>query len=342
MRIQLLSDLHLETEVFEPTPAPDAELLVLAGDVDSSWAGLEKFRAWPVPVLFVAGNHEFDGRELTQAWPELRARCTALGIRLLECESLVRADRAGRRVRFVATTRWSDFDLFGPAQRERAMRAGGHFVKIMRATRNGRVLDAAAVREEALVCGAWLRQELEQPHGDWEKTVVITHFAPSFRSADLISAATYGGNSATNQSEIGDGLTVAVDVPGANTGAGGARGLFTDSQTGADFLNHLISLRDDLRAGNPAAITADNKNFQSDENNVAYQVANNGVAQNRLTAAAAFLTSDSAAVDREISSQSGADLAQTIVALNRAQNGYQAALQSSVKIMQLSILNYIS
>ena len=61
MRIQLLSDLHLETEVFTPTPAPEAELLVLAGDIDSSWAGLELFRGWPVPVLFVAGNMLWDG-----------------------------------------------------------------------------------------------------------------------------------------------------------------------------------------------------------------------------------------------------------------------------------------
>lgn len=184
MRLQLLSDLHLETEVFEPTPAPDAELLVLAGDVDSTWAGLEKFRGWPVPVLFVSGNHEFDARELTQAWPQLRERCARLGLRLLECESLVLADRAGRRIRFVATTRWSDFDLFGAARRARAMRAGGYFVKIMRATRHGRALDAAAVRGEALACGAWLRDELERPRGDWDRTVVITHFAPSFRSAD--------------------------------------------------------------------------------------------------------------------------------------------------------------
>ena len=36
MRLQLLSDLHLETEVFEPQPAPGAELLVLAGDIDAS------------------------------------------------------------------------------------------------------------------------------------------------------------------------------------------------------------------------------------------------------------------------------------------------------------------
>ena len=184
MRIQLLSDLHLETESFTPTPAADAELLVLAGDIDSSWAGLELFRGWPVPVIFVAGNHEFDEREITQTWPALRERCTQLGIRLLECETLVLTDAAGQRIRFVATTRWCDFDLFGVAQRERAMRAASYFMKIMRATRHGAPLDAAAVREEALVCGAWLRAELERPKGSWDVTVVITHFAPSLRSAD--------------------------------------------------------------------------------------------------------------------------------------------------------------
>jgi hypothetical protein len=184
MRIQLLSDLHLETESFTPTPAADTELLVLAGDIDSSWAGLELFRHWPVPVIFVAGNHEFDEREITQTWPALRDRCTQLGIRLLECETLVLTDAAGKRIRFVATTRWCDFDLFGVAQRERAMRAASYFMKIMRATRHGAPLDAAAVREEALVCGAWLRAELQRPKGSWDATVVITHFAPSLRSAD--------------------------------------------------------------------------------------------------------------------------------------------------------------
>ena len=193
MRLQLLSDLHLETELFEPTPAPGAELLVLAGDIDSSWAGLDLFRGWPVPVLFVAGNHEFDDRELTDAWPALRSRCDRLGIRMLERESVVLPDAEGHRVRFVATTRWCDFDLFGAAQRERAMRAGSYFMRIMRAHRAGRPFDAEAVREEALECAAWLRNELLQPHGDWDKTVVITHFAPSLRSAD----PRYGGQAGT-------------------------------------------------------------------------------------------------------------------------------------------------
>jgi hypothetical protein len=184
VRLQLLSDLHLETEVFEPTPAPGAELLILAGDIDSTWAGLEKFRDWPVPAIFVAGNHEFDEREITQTWPALRDRCARLGIRLLECESLVIADSNGRRIRFVATTRWCDFDLFGSAQRERAMRAATYFMKIMRATRHGAPLDAEAVRIEALACRDWLQRELAQPRRDWDATVVITHFGPSLKSAD--------------------------------------------------------------------------------------------------------------------------------------------------------------
>lgn len=184
MRLQLLSDLHLETEVFEPEPAPGAELLVLAGDIDSSWAGLELFSGWPVPVLFVAGNHEFDEREVTQAWPALRERCARLGLQLLECESTVRVDALGRRIRFVGTTRWCDFDLFGAEHRDRAMRAAAYFMNIMRASRHGAPLDAAGVRKEALECGAWLRSELRREPGDWDATVVVTHFAPSVRSAD--------------------------------------------------------------------------------------------------------------------------------------------------------------
>ena len=73
------------------------------------------------------------------------------------------------------------------------MRAGKYFMKVMRATRNGSPFDAAAVREEALQCRTWLQQELRRPGGDWDKTVVITHFAPSLRSAD----PRYGGQPGT-------------------------------------------------------------------------------------------------------------------------------------------------
>jgi hypothetical protein len=184
MRVQLLSDLHLETEDYAAEPAAGAELLVLAGDIDSRWSGLEQFRHWPVPVLFVAGNHEYDHRDILWARDELRQRCAELGLRMLESESLVLADTAGRRVRFVATTRWCDFDLFGPSGRDKAMRAAGYYLRLMHASRDGVPLDARALRGEALTCAAWLRSELQRPNAGWDATVVVTHFAPSARSAD--------------------------------------------------------------------------------------------------------------------------------------------------------------
>ena len=158
-----------------------------------------------------------------------------------------------------------------------------------------------------------------------------------------ITAVTYSGNGTVNQSEIGENLTASVDVPGVNNGATGPRGLFTDSQSGADVFSHLISLRDHLLAGNKTAITGtDSGNLKKDENNLAFQIASNGVAQSRLNTATAFITDSSTALDKAISNQSSADMVQTMVELSQAQTGYQAALQSSVKIMNLSILNYIS
>ncbi len=209
MRIQLLSDLHLETESFAPEPNPVAELLVLGGDIDSTWAELERFRDWPVPVLMVAGNHEFDGREVDEAWPALRERCDSLGILLLERESRVVQDADGARIRFVATVRWCDFDLYGEAGRATAMRAAGYYMRIMRSTRHGVAFDPEGVREEALACRDWLAAELQKTRGDWDRTVVLTHFAPSLRSADPRYGAQPGTASFCNAD---DAL-----LPGAST-----------------------------------------------------------------------------------------------------------------------------
>jgi len=186
MRLQLLSDLHLETEAYQPEPAPGAELLVLAGDVDSGWAGLRRFADWPVPVIYVPGNHEYDRRDFDEARAGIRRLSEELGFTLLDDAACVRTDAKGRRVRFVGSTRWSDFDVFGAAGRERAIRAAGYFQRVMAATRHGRPFDAEAVREEALRCRDWLAEELARGENgpDWEATVAITHFAPSLRSAD--------------------------------------------------------------------------------------------------------------------------------------------------------------
>jgi flagellar hook-associated protein 3 FlgL len=97
-----------------------------------------------------------------------------------------------------------------------------------------------------------------------------------------------------------------------------------------------------LTAGNTTAITnTDSPDLQKDENNVAYQVANNGVVQNQLTTAATFATNSSTALNTMISNTSSVNLVQVVTQLSQTQNAYQAALESGTKIMQLSILNYL-
>ncbi|MBS0611380.1 MAG: metallophosphoesterase [Proteobacteria bacterium] len=201
MKLQLLSDLHLEVHPhFSPSPAPDAELLVLAGDIGSYQPGsqladddfglarfspLPQYAGWPTPVVFVPGNHEYDGQDFDAAHLRLRRTCDRLGLIWLERESLVL-----QGVRLVGTTLWSDFDALAaqdaPAQqlrsREKAFRAADFYLRKTGGTRHGAPFLAPQLREQALLCQAWLREALAQPFDG--TTVAITHFAPSLRSAD--------------------------------------------------------------------------------------------------------------------------------------------------------------
>ncbi len=204
MRIQLLSDLHLECHPnFVASPAQGADLLVLAGDIGSYQAGssllssgdpffgLKRFsplNGWPTPVVLVPGNHEYDGLDFDVAHAQLQAACTALGIDLLERKSLVFAQH---KVRVLGTTLWSDFDALAAKEstttgmyraREKAFRAANFYLRTMGGTWRGAPLLAAQVRELALESQAWLRAELALPFDG--QTVVVTHFAPSLKSQD--------------------------------------------------------------------------------------------------------------------------------------------------------------
>lgn len=212
MKVQLLSDLHLEAHPhWLPHAAPGADLLVLAGDIGSYQAssqladsdfGLRRFSplaGWPTPVLFVPGNHEYDALDFDIAHARLRETCERLGMIWLERECTVLGG-----VRFVGTTLWSDFDALGPTSaataapaagrppvnplvlqlkaRDKAFRAANYYLRKTLTTRYGEPWLADGVREQALACQTWLREALAVPFDG--PTVAITHFAPSLRSAD--------------------------------------------------------------------------------------------------------------------------------------------------------------
>jgi hypothetical protein len=203
VKIQLLSDLHLESHPdYHARPAPGAQLLVLAGDIGSYQkgsrlagddVGLERFSPhhhWPVPVLYVPGNHEYDNLDFDATHARLRETCERLGITWLEREVLVIDG-----VRFVGTTLWTDFDAMALApgeppgdtvkllkQRHKAFRAANFYLQKAATTRHGELMLAEAWRELGLASQQWLANALAQPFDGW--TVVVTHFAPCLRSGD--------------------------------------------------------------------------------------------------------------------------------------------------------------
>jgi len=159
-----------------------------------------------------------------------------------------------------------------------------------------------------------------------------------------VTGVTYNGNSDVTESQIDSSTTLTVDVPGENNTGAGARGLVADSRYGADFFNHLISLQNDLLAGNSGAVTTtDAPALQKDADNLNYHVANNGAIQARLTAAASLLGNRQNGLQTSLTNVAGANMTETLVQLSQAQNAYQAALQSSATILQLqtSLLAYL-
>lgn len=214
VHLQLMSDLHLEVHPhFVPTPAPAADVLVLAGDIGSYQAGskisdddfgLARFspkNGWPTPVLFVPGNHEYDTLDFDATHTRLQEICQRLGITWLERQVVTLRDLIGGNapaVRFIGTTLWTDFDALAPTDvqaaqlknpladqlkaRSKAFSAANFYLKKAFTTRHGIPFLAEQVREQSLICQTWLRNALAQPFDG--STVVITHFAPSLKSSD--------------------------------------------------------------------------------------------------------------------------------------------------------------
>lgn len=201
MRVQLISDLHLERYPdFTPQAAAHVDLLVLAGDIGSYQAGsllqtddfglgrfspLQPHAPWR-QVLYVPGNHEFDGLDFDDACAKLRSTCDRLGITWLDQEVVVIGG-----VRFVGTTLWSDFDALAKSeqnlskalvQRDKAYRAANHYLRKNTTLRQGAPMLAEDLRALSIQCQAWLEDALAVPFDG--PTVVVTHFAPSLHSAD--------------------------------------------------------------------------------------------------------------------------------------------------------------
>ena len=211
MRLHVLSDLHTE---FDRTSASvcgatNGDVIVLAGDIGVHTHGLE----WAVgqsafdgkTILYVLGNHEFYGAEYFGIRRQCRAfvadlQAKGVSVFLLDDDVLIIDG-----VRFIGSTLWTDYRLFGESNLNLCMIEAKRSMndhRLIRFSERGVVDDYVIdkslflpVHAERLHrrAKAFLAEELAKPFGG--KTVVITHHLPSRKSvstrfdSDLLSAA---------------------------------------------------------------------------------------------------------------------------------------------------------
>ena len=178
MKLHVLSDLHMSVNPFD-APATDADVVVLAGDIARPEAAVAWASALGKPVVYVPGNHEFYGGTIPGTIRRLRAHAAGCRVHVLANDVLVLDG-----VRFLGTTLWTDFMLYGtgPA-RDLAVRGALQFVRDFSRielddagtpfTPDGA---AALFRDNA----RWLGEALDQPFAG--ATVVVSHHSPSPRS----------------------------------------------------------------------------------------------------------------------------------------------------------------
>lgn len=112
MRLWILSDLHLRDRG-ETFRIPEADVAVVAGDVGEGLGDTVRWLAERVgrrmPVVLVAGNHEFYGSSVAEQFLLARrviAEGRGEGVHLLEDETAIIAG-----TRFVGATLWTDYRL---------------------------------------------------------------------------------------------------------------------------------------------------------------------------------------------------------------------------------------
>jgi flagellar hook-associated protein 3 FlgL len=183
-----------------------------------------------------------------------------------------------------------------------------------------------------------------QNRGDYLFAGTRTDLQPFSITQDpngLVTAVTYQGNTDTSASEIAQNVTLDSQTLGANTSGSGSRGLITDSRSGADLFNHLISLRDNLRANHLNGIATNRTQLAQDEDNLIFHLGTSGAIQARLEATLSIAKNRSQSLETLVSRESDADLSQTLVRLSEVQTAYQAALQSGGTILNKSLLDFL-
>jgi len=157
--------------------------------------------------------------------------------------------------------------------------------------------------------------------------------SPPFVATRDASGNITGVSYAGNVTQAGVQITSTASIAPGTSGA-------TNQQL-ADFLNHLVQMRDALNTGVSTNVSAVQPALVTDENNLVSALSEHGAVQMRIEISQSQQQDRMGNIDKLVSSETDVDLPASITLLNQASVAYQAALQSSTKIMGMSLLDYL-
>jgi flagellar hook-associated protein 3 FlgL len=144
-------------------------------------------------------------------------------------------------------------------------------------------------------------------------------------------AVTYNGNDDSNQVQVGEGQSMALNLPGST--------IFNAS--GADVFQSLANLTSAISSGDSTSIGTAIASVQSSLNNVIAQRSIYGVRLQQLSADSTSLNQEKLTLQQNQTSLIGADEAQVATNLSQAETTLQAAIAAASQVSQESLLNYL-
>ncbi len=220
MKLHILSDIHLEYSKWPDDIGIndiDADITILAGDIGEGLQGLEWAMTFNRPVIYVMGNHEFYRQcPMPQLWQKARKLVANSNVHILDNQSTVIDG-----IRFLGATLWTDFKVLGDEHFEDNKRMAYEDIRDFRVIymswrdgmsseyegptyRTANLLEPQHTIAMHKDSREFLNSELHKPADiSWNKTVVVTHHAPSALSlVEKVAASPIDAAYASNLDEL--------------------------------------------------------------------------------------------------------------------------------------------
>jgi flagellar hook-associated protein 3 FlgL len=170
-------------------------------------------------------------------------------------------------------------------------------------------------------------------------------FGGTANVAPLTSNGTYntGTNGATTTIDVQANNPVQVTIAAGSSGPPAVDGFLYDSASGTDVLAALTQAVSDLNSGNVTAVQGtDTANVSKALNLVSSYVGSTAASMSAVATATTQLSQQTTSEETTINGLVQTNLPTASVQLQQLEMQYQASLEAATRVMNLSILNYMS